>query len=138
MKKALFGIVVFLVAAHAQALRCTLNRENPQVKWQFDQPVFMAREVLKDGKSQETLIVKSNGEVIDGMGAIGSPQELEGALAAFVSKNSDGSYVIGLGKFDASRLDNLLQTTAMAVADAQKTIGVFDPGQKLFFVCIQY
>lgn len=141
MKKIL-GLIVLLSFTQANALVCTLNKENPNVKGQFDQSLFKNQplEVLKVDAKQELILVKLDGTVLENyqFSSIKTPEDIKAidqSVMAVITRNADNTLAIGVGKIDASNSQNISPLYSMAIGTEGKILSVMDFSQHMAFSC---
>lgn len=141
MKNAILALIVAIgLTQQSQAAHCGLNKENPAVKGQYDQPLFSSLEFLKSGAKQELVAVKTDGTIVENFdfSTIHSPADvasIDKATIAWVTRNQDNSIAIGLAYVDMSKTEDLLQSSVMALGDVTKILGVFDVSHGLALTC---
>lgn len=135
-------MIMFLSTTQAHALYCTLNRENPKNKGQYDQPLLYATEVLKNGIKQQLVLIKVSGEVVENFdfSLLTLPQDLisiDKAIFAVVTRNEDNTLTIGIGGVDTSKTDNITPMYSMAAGNQGKYMTIIDFTHKLALACSQ-
>lgn len=140
MKK-IMAVVVFMAGiGQANALVCTLNKENPTKQGQFDQNVFQSLEVLKGGAKQQLILVKPDGTVVENfdfksVDTIEKWNAIDKSIMAVITRNEDNTLAIGTASVDVSKKENIMPMDALAIGTEGKILSVMNFSKKLALSC---
>lgn len=140
MKK-IIAVAAFMAGiGQAHALVCTMNKENPTKKGQFDQNVFQPLEVLKGGAKQQLILVKPDGSIEENFDfktadSIEKIKALDKSIVAVITRNEDDTLSIGTASVDVSRKKNIMKMDALVIGTEGKILMVINFSKKLALTC---
>lgn len=143
MKK-MITILAFLIAGQANALECSLYTQNPKApEGQFDFPIFENIEVLKNNSTEQVMLVKPDGTLVEDMNTIPINNEedlkaLDKSIVVFFSKTDEQTLGMGLASVDASHPDDGMPIDSFTLGSLGKILNLVDFKKQLSLLCMEF